>query len=95
MTEAKVGGRAPPTSTYTHRVRNPLADGRRSKSILEATVSTTDWKLRHPEHYEGSVRCSEKKWHKRATEGAMPTMVSQTKAKMARRATDWGSRCSM
>ena len=76
------------TSTNTHRVRNSLVDGGSSKSIPVPAVAATAWKLRHPEVYRESVRCNEKKWRRSATEGAMPTMASQTKAKTARRVTD-------
>ena len=69
-------GLSTPTSTYTHRIQKSLVDGGRSKSIPEPAVAATSWKLSHPEHYRGLVRCSEKKWRKRATEGAMPTKPS-------------------
>ena len=84
-----------PTSTNTHHFRNPLTDGESSKSIPEPAVAATAWKLKHPEHCRGLVRCSEKKWRSRATEGGMPTMASQTKAKTTRRETDWGSKCNI
>ena len=81
-------GLGTPTSTYSHRSRNPLAEDGRPKSIPEAAVSDTAWKLTHHEHYEGPDMRTEKKWRRKATEGAMPTMASQTKAKIARRVTD-------
>lgn len=81
-------GLSTPASTNTQRLRNPLTDGESSKSIPELAVAATAWKLKHPERCRGSVRCNKKKWRSKATEGAMPTMASQTKVKKARRMMD-------
>ena len=68
-------------------VSRVVRQGMEEESILPA-ITATAWKLRHPEHCQGSARCSEKKWRKRATEGAMPAMASHTKAEIASRVTD-------
>src|SRR3954464_9836442 len=54
-------GLGTPTSTYSHRSRNPAADGGSLKSIPEAAVSDAAMKLTHAEHWVGSTRCREKK----------------------------------
>ena len=60
--------RAEHSDIHIQLLRSESTRGRREvKMIPEAAVSATAWKLKHPEHYEGSVRRSEKKWHKRAT----------------------------
>ena len=46
-------GLSTPTSTYTHRIRNSLVDGGRSKSIPEPAVAATAWKLKHPRALPG------------------------------------------
>ena len=65
------------------------------KSILEAAVSDAATKLTHAQHWVGSTRRNEKKWRSKATEGGMPTIASQTKAKTERRVMDSGPRCIM
>src|SRR3954466_2079958 len=86
-------GLGTPPSTYNHRSRNPAEGRGRLKSIPEAAVSGEATKLTHVEHCVGSARCKEKKWRSKATEGGMPTIASQTKAKTERRAMDSGPRC--
>src|SRR3954467_10315431 len=88
-------GLGTPTSMYNHRSRNSAEGGGRLKSIPEAAVSDEATKLTHAEHCVGSTRCKEKKWRSRATEGGMPTIASQTKAKAERRAMDSGPICIM
>ena len=86
-------GLGTPTSTYSHRSRNPAADGGSPKSIPKAAVSDAATELTHAEHWVGSTRSREKKWRGKATEGMMPTIASQGKAKTERRVMDSGLRC--
>ena len=88
-------GLGTPASTYSHRSRNPTAGGGSLKSIPEVAVSGAAMKLTHAQHWVGSTRRSEKKWRNKATEGRMPIMASQTKAKTERRVLDSGPRCIM
>src|SRR3954469_16830888 len=54
-------GLGTPTSTYSHRSRNPAEGGGSPKSIPEAAVSGAATKLTHAEHWVGSTRRREKK----------------------------------
>ena len=65
------------------------------KSIPEAVVSDAATNLTHAQHWVGSTRRSKKKWRSKATEGRMPIIASQTKAKTERRVMDSGPRCIM
>src|SRR3954464_8336035 len=86
-------GPGTPTSTYSHRSRNPTEGEGSPKSIPEAAVSDAATKLTHVEHWVESTRRREKKWRSKATDGAIPIIASQTKAKTERRAMDSGPRC--
>ena len=88
-------GLGTPTSTYSHRSRNPAVGRGSLKSIPEAAVSDAAAKLMHAEHWEGSTRRKEKMWRNKATEGRMPIIAAQTKAKTERRVMDSGPRCIM
>src|SRR3954471_12183457 len=88
-------GLGTPTSTYSHRSRNPAEGEGSLKSIPEAAVSDAATKLTHAEHWVGSTRRREKKWRSKATEGRMPIIASQTKADTERRLMDLGPRCIM